>query len=449
MVIDEHIYFTSAQLSCSHPWFPLSIYEKHLWYYDHPLVGQYIYTLSCLIPDLNFSRIISIFFGTASVFILFLIGKKLYNEKIGLLSSFFYGLSIPTLAYFRLAVFDAFLSFFILLSIYLFLIGKEKHSWFFGGFAFGVKYAGIILVPLFLFWYIINKTFELKKILKNICIFALGFLLTNFAALLMWDYLSPNKGLFIKVPMMLKTMIYQTYAQGIISLEALFSNITSYMSILYYQVGLLFVVLFITLSAFIIRKKEKTGCFLIFWSVIAFLFAAKISVVTTRYIIPMLPPFFLIISYGIVCLYDKNHKSRILSISIITVLLSFMFYNIVSIHPYYLLFGYESGFNNTGVALYGQYTKESIEYVNTNTDRGSKIYWDTFSWHPNSFKPSKYNIILQRNTTKNISEADYFMLDLEYKLKHPNNETVSYIENLSLIKEFKIKNIALVWIYKK
>lgn len=448
MVIDEYIYFLSAQLSCSSLPFIYSIYEKHTWFYDHPLVGQYIYSLSCIIPELNFSRMLSIIFGAASIFILFLIGKKLYNEKIGLLSSFLYGLSMPVLAYFRLAIFDAFLSFFILLSVYFFLVGKEKQSWFFGGFAFGVKYAGIILVPIFLFWHIINKKFELKKALKNICIFALGFLLTNFAALLMWDYVSPNKGLFIKVPTILKTFLYQTYAQGVFNMSAFFNNMSSYMNIMYYQIGILSILIFIASSCFLLKKKDKNGVFLIFWSAVAFLFASRLPSMT-RYLIPMLPAFFIVISYGIFEIYNMGKRARLLSISLAVILSLIMIYNIAAIHPYYLLFGYENGFENTGASLYGQYTKESIDFINENTAPSDKIYWNAFSWHPPSFKPSKYSIILKRNATENITEADYFMLDLEYKLKHPNNETVRYIEGLNLTKEFKIKNIALVWIYKK
>ncbi len=446
IVSDEYIYFISAQLSCKNPFFPLSIYEKHLWFYDHPLVGQYIYSLSCIIPNINFSRMISILFGISSVFLLFLIGRQLFNEKIGLISSLFYGFSIPTLAYFRLAILDAFLSFFILLSVYLFLTKKERHAWFFGGIAFGVKYSGLILIPIFLSWYFINKEFELRKSIKNIGIFVMAFLSTNSAAILMWDYISPNRGLFIKIPIILKTFIYQTYAQGTLNFTTVFNNILSYMNILYHQIGLTFFIVFTFSLYLIFNRKNKIGYFLILWILFTFLFAVKISV-ATRYLIPMLPAFFLLISYTIYELYNKTN-TRIISFFILLILIINIFNNIISIHPYYLMFGFDKNTTN-GALLYGQYTKEAIDFVNENSNLDEKIYWKTLTWHPAAFKPSKYNIILHRNVTTDITNADYIIVDLEYKLKHPNNETIRYIENnFILIKEFKIKNITMVWIYK-
>jgi 4-amino-4-deoxy-L-arabinose transferase-like glycosyltransferase len=445
MVKDEYQHFLSAQLSCSNPLFPVSMYEKPVWFYDQPLLGQYIYELGCLVPDIGFSRLLSVIFGVGSVFLLFLVGKDLFDEKTGLLAAFLYAFSIPVIAYSRLAMLDSFVAFFILLSAHFFLAKKDGLSWFSAGVAFGTKYSAAVLLPVFLYKYFLDKKLRLKPIIKNLLMFFAGFLATNFAGLLMWDYLSPNKDMMIRVPIILKTFIYQAYAQDVFGLTGYVSNVVYYLSVLYYQIGLLPLALFAASAYLIWKRKDRNGYLLVFWVVAAFLFATKISA-ATRYMLPLLPPFFLVVSYGIL----RFSKKREVALVLVGLLAVSMLYSIASIQPYYLLFGYENGFGGTGATLYGQYTKESMDFINTNTSQGSVVYWETLSWHPVAFKPSKYNLVLLRNTTSEVGAADYFLVDLQYKLSHPGDEVVRHIESdCTLVKEFGAKGVTLVWMYEK
>jgi len=445
MVKDEYQHFLSAQLSCSNPLFPVSMYEKHVWFYDQPLLGQYIYELSCLVPSIAFSRLLSVLFGVASVFLLFLVGKDLFGEKVGLLASFLYAFSVPVIAYSRVAMLDSFVAFFILLSAHFFFTKKGGPAWLTAGVAFGTKYSAAILLPVFLCKYFLDKKLRIKPVVKNLLIFLAGFLATNFAGLLMWDYLSPNNDVMVKVPIMLKTFVYQAYAQGVFGLAGYASNVVYYLSVLYYQVGLLPIALFAASAFLIWKRRDRNGYLMIFWAAVAFLFAVKISA-ATRYILPLLPAFFLVVSYGVLGFSKKRWVAPLLT----CLLAVSMLYAIISIQPYYLLFGYGDGFDNTGATLYGQYTEEAMDFINTNTSQGSVVYWETLSWHPVAFKPSKYNLVFLRNTTSEVGAADYFLVDLQYKLAHPGDETVQRIESdFKLVKEFGAKGVTLVWVYEK
>jgi len=99
-------------------------------------------------------RILSAFFDIGVVFVLFKIGQKIFNEKIGLLSAFFYSIMVLPIQLSHFFAVDTFLNFFIVLSFYLLVLLITNHyslitSSALGG-AFGLALACKISALLFL-----------------------------------------------------------------------------------------------------------------------------------------------------------------------------------------------------------------------------------------------------------------------------------------------------------
>lgn len=107
-------------------------------------------------------RLPSALLGIASVFLLFLIGKMLFNERIGLLAAAILAVNTHHLFISRLGLQEAYVVFFFLLAAYLFLRTRERDIFFVWtgvvlGFAFLTKYTLFILVPIFFVDFLLLK----------------------------------------------------------------------------------------------------------------------------------------------------------------------------------------------------------------------------------------------------------------------------------------------------
>jgi len=122
-------------------------------------------------------RFITALFGIGTVLLTYLIGKKMYSVKIGLLSSLFLCFNFLHIYYSRFIKPDVPMTFFITLSfLFIYLIyreGKAKYyilASIFMGLAIATKYTGVILIiPIFLahLFYGLEKKQKLFYIIFN------------------------------------------------------------------------------------------------------------------------------------------------------------------------------------------------------------------------------------------------------------------------------------------
>lgn len=102
--------------------------------------------------------------GTVSVFFVFLISKKLFNDDLlSLLASFVFSLDGLFLVLSRIGMNDVYLVFFILLSFYLYLSDKHFLSSIFLGAALASKWSALWFLPIFVVSYIfLKKKFKIS-----------------------------------------------------------------------------------------------------------------------------------------------------------------------------------------------------------------------------------------------------------------------------------------------
>ena len=95
-------------------------------------------------------RLPSVIAGTLTIPLIFLIGKRYFSTKVGLLAAFFLAFDGLSLAQSRIATRDALLVFFILLSLLLMLRKNAILSAITAGLALATKWSALPLLPLLL-----------------------------------------------------------------------------------------------------------------------------------------------------------------------------------------------------------------------------------------------------------------------------------------------------------
>ena len=136
----------------------------HLSFHDHPIGVPLIQNLSMrMFGDNNFGfRLPSAILGIISVYLLYLIGKFLYSENIGLFSAAIFGLTVNHLYISRVGMQEAYVIFIILLAIYFFIKSLQNPKYLIAvgiiiGLGLLIKYTVFILVLIFLTYLLFFK----------------------------------------------------------------------------------------------------------------------------------------------------------------------------------------------------------------------------------------------------------------------------------------------------
>lgn len=133
-------------------------------FHDHPpLVFWVQHIFLRIFGENNFAfRLPSALLGIVSVYLIYLIGRRLFSEKTGLLSAALFGLTLNNIYISRVGLQEAYVIFFLLLASYFFLrsLKEDKYLIWTGvvlGFGFLTKYNIFILVPIFLTYLLFFK----------------------------------------------------------------------------------------------------------------------------------------------------------------------------------------------------------------------------------------------------------------------------------------------------
>jgi predicted membrane-bound dolichyl-phosphate-mannose-protein mannosyltransferase len=149
---------------------PARPFWTRLSFSDHPPLVFLIQNLSMKIfGETNFGfRLPSAILGIASVYLLYLIGRRLFSGGVGLISAALFGLTVNHVYISRLGIQESYVIFFILLSFYLFLRALKEDKYFvWMGTAIGLgmlaKYTTFIVVPIFLIHLLMSR----RDVFKN------------------------------------------------------------------------------------------------------------------------------------------------------------------------------------------------------------------------------------------------------------------------------------------
>lgn len=137
-------------------WFTKLPWWTAISFHDHPpLVFAVYYAVMALLGvGVEVARVGSALFGIASVGLLYVVGKKLYDPRVGLISAALFATGAFAVFFARVAMMESIAVFFILVSVWLFLqaLERPKYLVWWGasvGLSLLAKYNAFALLPVF------------------------------------------------------------------------------------------------------------------------------------------------------------------------------------------------------------------------------------------------------------------------------------------------------------
>lgn len=148
-------------------------------------------------------RLVSAFLGVGSIFLTFVLGKRLYNEKVGLLAAVFLSLSLYHVQSSGLATLDVPNSFFLILTIYLaFRMYNEPKTIFYFltgvslGILVGTKYfGGVVIISILVLHYyrtLKDRTGTMESFLNSRRLFSKNLIILLLSAAITFLFTTPG-----------------------------------------------------------------------------------------------------------------------------------------------------------------------------------------------------------------------------------------------------------------
>jgi 4-amino-4-deoxy-L-arabinose transferase-like glycosyltransferase len=266
------------------------------------------------------ARFVTVIFSMLSLSMLYFLGKKLYNPYVGALSVLVLGTFANYIEFSRRAMIDIQLIFFMLASIYVFILsresGKNRNRYLvLSGLLFGLalmtKQVQALLIPLILLGYLILSERKIRFGFKRFLVF-LGIGLLVFVPWVIVMHFKFGEEFW------LWTFLYSGYMRSINSLEGHVGDFTYYFYYLYTGENLLWAILLPFATAFCIFKgffkKVKADVLVFVWIAVVFLVFTVAQTKLYWYLLPAYPACALAIGsllYKIsqkLKTYQKTHK---------------------------------------------------------------------------------------------------------------------------------------------
>jgi len=441
--------------------------------YEHPPVAKYIFGLGGKMEkafpffhrtfDSDFhldkgyflARMISLFMGLITIFMVYKISRKWFGKNVGLLSAAFLVLMPHFISHNVIAGLETPQAFFSVFLVYFYIEGitdktpnlKKIHiSFIFFAFLFLTKFSGAFY--LFFYLTVISILLFINKIKIDkhlIMIHLLGLILFFAIIYSLWPWLWHNP---LKL---LESFKYFTNSHSGEYFVGSLSQPSWYYYFAYF-IGTtppILLVFAITSILFLKRSTDKLYyLFVIIWFftpfVASFLGLKQDGV---RYVFSYIPPLAILSGIGLNEILLRI-KHKILWIFIIFVSFLSIFWSLYKFYPYYLDY-YNSIFGGVAIvyerrtfdfAWWGEGIKESVHYVNGNYDdisvfpilhpaHTAPLFKDGITVQPNYDPLNKPDVIL-------ISEYFFYM-----------NKIPIYLSDYKQIETINVNKIPLVRIY--
>ena len=310
---DEAVYFDVSR-NLAHTGMPIRSYDEGVIFFQHPPLSFAFFAVPFLLgfERLAGIRFVSTIFSIALIILVFVIGRRVQGECVGLIAAFLTAINPLFLAYAHSVYMETILSFFIILSVLLFLSAMDKERglfYFLSGVSLGLglltKYLAIItLVPciLFLFFKYDRKLLRQTEIYLLI-IPALGlFSLWPFLGLCWeWDEFWAN----------LQRWIF--FSRGNLHDYRVGMSLTTYLKWIMGSISPPFILLFclsfvvIVYSEYRNRRHHFAELFIVAFASIWFSFLfIVVSIKDIKYVVPIVPIMALTIAIGIEALLSAS-----------------------------------------------------------------------------------------------------------------------------------------------
>jgi len=266
------------------------------------------------------ARLASIVIDTASTYLVYAFGNKLYSHRVGLLAAFLYAVNWMAIYSSRRFTQDAYMSFFILQGLYAWWLGKKESRTFhmaLSGTLLGLgvlcKLSGAVFLFILLAMYLVDSLMKRRlespsRIFFVPLAFSIIVAALWFAPGLMLDtntVIAQTFGYSLAIrPHWIQPLTSASLMQSVVSLFFAYQEIFTYLVLLF--------VLAMFGLVYTLRKRNNEGLFLIVWiltfSTVVVRGFSTLGV-AINYFTPILPPTSIMISTVILEFYGKGRNS--------------------------------------------------------------------------------------------------------------------------------------------
>jgi 4-amino-4-deoxy-L-arabinose transferase-like glycosyltransferase len=278
-------------------------------------------------------RLYSAFFATLLIPILFILGRKLKDERTSYIAAFLTTASTGFIQFAHFGTFEMWLTFFGALLFWVslqFLKEKNVSSVLLMGGLFGIlmatKVSSLVLFPLLFLVFLISNDRtrhtvdalpfknHIKSVLKNFALFLAQLFL--FSGVAVFVYFISNPYVILDTPAFLSSMQYESsvglgtlpifYTGGFYdTIPVVYQFIAVYPFLVNPLIALLFIPAFLFVLYTSIQKKNATHILLLAFFLILFFSQAFLFIKWTRYMMPTLPFVYLIIALALTFIRPK------------------------------------------------------------------------------------------------------------------------------------------------
>jgi len=326
---DEQVHFqwASHMVSSGDYLTPWAYGNTYLWIGKPPLV-IWLMSLSLRVFEATFAtRFWSAFFGVLCSVFVFYTGKLLFNRIVGFLSATILLTFSTFFAVARIGVLDVPLAFFVLGSIYFFLMSQNSKkenryailSGVFFGLALMTKQLSALLIPIIIFFYLLFTQKNLRFLLRRpfVLLLGIGFLIFCPWVILMTARFGTE---FLRI-----NFYYSVFQRATTVVESKGGDYLFYFNYLISNENRFWLVLLPFASAlssvYVILKQKKEHTLLLVWIAIVLGVFSISQTKISQYIIPIFPTFALILGNLLYEFFKRVKAWGFIPISILILIL--------------------------------------------------------------------------------------------------------------------------------
>lgn len=387
-------------------------------------------------------RLPSVFFGVATVWLTYLLGKELFNRKAGLLASIFLAIAPLHVYYSQESRMYVFAAFSVTLSFYFLNRLTAKKKWAGLGYALSLvavlysDYLAYFIIPaqiVYLFW--------VRKF-NRVTLIAV---LTSGLAFLPWLSIFPTQfktgmNFAMDLPVWSKVVGSSLKDLFLVPVKILFGRVTFQNQVLYAAVVLAVGAIFGSLLIFGFKKKDQSAKILLCWIftplVLAFLISFFIPVLSYFRMIFILPAVYLGLSNGINNLPKKSFVPSLVFVC----LASFVFLSLYYTNPKFQREDWRGAINFVSQKVDNH---TLIVFENTEIPAPAKYYSSDLT---NFRSGLSDNLINELTETKKV-----FLFEYLVDIYDPNGLVEQKIKSLNFIeaKVYDFQGVGFIKLYVK
>jgi 4-amino-4-deoxy-L-arabinose transferase-like glycosyltransferase len=319
-----------------------------------------------IIPNATDSLVyLSILFGTLSIIAIYLLSNKFFGKNVGVLSALMLSIIPAHLKFSDVAMSDIVSLFFIIITIYLLYNSTTSKKYLYLatislGITVGVRQTDILLIPLYLIFLIATRRNDLKT-----CILSIILLSISVCAWLIPTIIVTGLNTFIELQRSqgayaISTSTLNTF--GGFSFIGLVKTGWQFFFLLIFGWSISFLIFSTLTLTYIVYNKQKILknykdtriLIFIYWFLAYFIFSIfYYPLYTPRYLLPLVAPLIIIISYALINLVSSRPNTLIRSVLVTIIIICFVYMT-----SFTIMNGYSLHVSKPAPVLASDYIKE-------------------------------------------------------------------------------------------